>query len=205
MPSGQTPELVLPSVAVSAFGSDVAVTNSPDEQGGVGVTSGALPEFIEPGQQVLFRFVKDDRPRSARDVAYRVHAGPGVLGPIPGEMQVELFDHEGLLLDSGMLTGLGTRELSQLFAAPNVSAFTLSPLNHPLRVSGLVYTLNPPCSDGLDNDGDGLVDFDGAGGAPDLECEGTPIGGERGPACGLGFEVVPLLLLWRRGRRRRTR
>jgi hypothetical protein len=171
----------------------------------VGVAGGALPVFIEPGQQILFRFVVEDRPRSARDVAYRVHAGPGPLGPIPGEMQVELFDHDGLLLDSGTFAGLGTRELNQLFGTPQVFAFTLRPLSHPMRVSGLVYALNPPCSDGLDNDGDGLVDFDGAGGPPDPQCEGTPIGGERGPACGLGFEVVPLLLLWRRGRRRRTR
>jgi hypothetical protein len=63
-----------------------------------------------------------------------------------------------------------------------------------------------PCSDSLDNDGDGAVDWPG-----DSDCASPyPAAGE-GPACGLGMEqalLLPLLLGLRRhaaGRRRRRR
>lgn len=63
------------------------------------------------------------------------------------------------------------------------------------------------CNDGLDNDGDGLIDWDGGGaGDPDPQCDSAD--GRResrlssGGSCGLGFEIVlvlaPLLLLRRR-------
>jgi hypothetical protein len=70
----------------------------------------------------------------------------------------------------------------------------------------------PPCSDGLDNDGDGQVDFDGGasalGGLPlapaDPGCAGLPFWSETSFACGTGFELTLLLpaLGWLRARRR---
>jgi len=69
------------------------------------------------------------------------------------------------------------------------------------------------CADGRDNDGDGLIDFDGgvtAGitplGSPDPSC-GSALGNvEAAPppsgGCGLGPELVPALLLLGIARRR---
>ncbi|MDJ0787131.1 MAG: spondin domain-containing protein [Myxococcota bacterium] len=67
----------------------------------------------------------------------------------------------------------------------------------------------PGCSDGIDNDGDGLIDFDGGGvGAADPQCLGNPDRDlERARACGLGFEaslVVAGVALGRRMRSRRS-
>jgi probable HAF family extracellular repeat protein len=62
---------------------------------------------------------------------------------------------------------------------------------------------NTACSDGLDNDGDGLIDY-----PTDLQCWGAEDASEHRSRCGLGFElalVLPLLMGARtrqRGRRR---
>jgi hypothetical protein len=68
------------------------------------------------------------------------------------------------------------------------------------------------CADGLDNDGDGKIDFDGGVAAglapgeitqPDSRCGDAARVRESAPACGLGFEltmVLPMLMgLRRRG------
>ncbi len=58
----------------------------------------------------------------------------------------------------------------------------------------------PDCADGLDNDGDGQVDFDGGRSAglttpapADPICLRVPYGIEDAPACGTGFELALLL------------
>ncbi len=58
---------------------------------------------------------------------------------------------------------------------------------------------DPKCDDGLDNDGDGLVDWDGYGlGDPDPQCVDRPWRNSEEPsACGLGVEVLALLPLLR--------
>ncbi len=72
---------------------------------------------------------------------------------------------------------------------------------------------HPPCADGLDNDGDGQIDFDGGTSAlggpdvapPDSGCAGLPYWSEASFACGTGFELTLLLpaLGWLRSRRGR--
>jgi hypothetical protein len=67
-----------------------------------------------------------------------------------------------------------------------------------------VYARVPACDDGIDNDVDGAVDWDGAGvAAPDPQCQGDPARNERPPPrCGLGIEAGLLLpLLWAARRR----
>jgi glucose/arabinose dehydrogenase/chitodextrinase len=62
----------------------------------------------------------------------------------------------------------------------------------------------PQCDDGLDNDGDGKRDWDGAGvGEADLQCSAAWRTNEAARSCGLGFELVFLLPLALRLRRRR--
>ena len=58
---------------------------------------------------------------------------------------------------------------------------------------------DPQCDDGLDNDDDGLVDWDGFGsGDPDPQCLDRPWRDRELPSpCGLGFEVLALLPLLR--------
>ena len=54
----------------------------------------------------------------------------------------------------------------------------------------------PRCADGIDNDGDGLRDFDGAGGSPDPQCARASDNSEiptRTIRCGLGPEIVGVL------------
>jgi glucose/arabinose dehydrogenase len=68
-----------------------------------------------------------------------------------------------------------------------------------------VYAPAPACDDGLDNDGDGAVDWDGGGvAAPDPQCHGNPSRLEQ-RRCGLGAELALLagaLHAARAGRRR---
>jgi hypothetical protein len=68
------------------------------------------------------------------------------------------------------------------------------------------------CQDGLDNDGDGALDFDGGlsflGSAlapPDPQCEARPWRIIERPSlvCGLGHELVLVLVGWASLRRRR--
>jgi len=70
------------------------------------------------------------------------------------------------------------------------------------------FNENPRCDDGIDNDNDGFADHDGAGlGDPDPHCVAKPWRDNEGPdsACGLGFEMAPLLLGIAALRRRRGR
>jgi MYXO-CTERM domain-containing protein len=60
------------------------------------------------------------------------------------------------------------------------------------------------CFDGLDNDGDGRVDVDGDGGAPDPHCTSGLDASEQTPwSCGLGIELLGVLGLLGALRRRR--
>ena len=72
----------------------------------------------------------------------------------------------------------------------------------------------PACSDGLDNDGDNAIDFDGGASVfgspvapPDLHCSSLTDDREAAPprpTCGIGPEpaLVPLIAWARRGRKR---
>jgi glucose/arabinose dehydrogenase len=64
---------------------------------------------------------------------------------------------------------------------------------------------DPACQNGLDDDGDGRVDFDGGvsvngppGTTPDYDCVGTPYRSRERIGCGLGFELLAVLLALRR-------
>jgi subtilisin family serine protease len=79
-----------------------------------------------------------------------------------------------------------------------------------IDADGAVRSLAPSaCFDGLDNDGDGRVDVDGNGGAPDSDCTDAFDGSEQmvvAGGCGIGPELalaLPLLAGLRRNRRRR--
>ena len=66
---------------------------------------------------------------------------------------------------------------------------------------------DPECQNGIDDDGDGRIDFDGGRAAnggtqlasPDPQCKTAAQQSESG-ACGLGFEggLAALLVAWRR-------
>lgn len=71
----------------------------------------------------------------------------------------------------------------------------------------------PACQDGIDNDGDTGIDFDGGasanGGVPlaaaDPQCSEPYLAFEKMTTCGTGFELLPLLVVLDRLRRRRRR
>lgn len=85
---------------------------------------------------------------------------------------------------------------------------------------------NPKCQDGLDNDGQPGIDFDGgrsldldqdgfvdrafnpatpATGTPDPQCADAPWKGKEAAGCGVGAELVLVLLAFRAARRRPVR
>ncbi len=76
--------------------------------------------------------------------------------------------------------------------------------------AGIDFGTRTACADGLDNDGDGAIDFDGglcaglaAAVSPDTVC-GSWFGGAEAASCGVGFELAVLLPVLRvLGRRRR--
>ena len=74
------------------------------------------------------------------------------------------------------------------------------------------FTEDPQCQDGTDNDGDGWVDYDGGLAAlgyvaadPDPQCSGKSWRNKEAADCGLGIELMLLLvpLTWLSRRRSR--
>jgi hypothetical protein len=102
------------------------------------------------------------------------------------------------LFNNAPVAGLWSLQLLDL---TNPGDFT-AVLDWQLRIE----TALTACADGLDNDSDGKVDFDGAGVGPgDPQCT-SPTGSLESPAiggCGLGPELAPVLLGLGALRRRR--
>jgi subtilisin family serine protease len=76
-----------------------------------------------------------------------------------------------------------------------------------LQVDQALLDLAPACSNGVDDDGDGAIDWDGGpnGEPPDAQCLGNPARDrERASSCGLGFEAGAALALLAALRRRRA-
>ncbi len=76
-----------------------------------------------------------------------------------------------------------------------------------VAATSFVWTVVPPqCSNGVDDDGDGLIDWDGGGsGSPDPQCGNDPAGNQEKrftSACGLGAELLPVLAVLGAVRRR---
>jgi len=84
-------------------------------------------------------------------------------------------------------------------------AHNLTAPDAPSATVTATFEALPRCSDGLDNDGDGRVDWDGGGvGLPDPSCFGLASHSTES-GCGLGFESAPIvagLFAWRRRRAR---
>ena len=83
-------------------------------------------------------------------------------------------------------------------------------MQHLRELDGSDVPAAPACSNGIDDDDDGMADHDGAGiGAPDPQCVGRPSYDSEQPSCGLGLEVTLLLpalaALRRRSARRSAR
>ncbi len=102
------------------------------------------------------------------------------VGPNKGTMRSFITSS-----DDGFLTILFHHKIEN----PKISAIEVA-----------VLGAAPQCSDGIDNDGDGLIDY-----PDDPDCltpftwkEGGKTGGS---SCGLGFELAFLGLVWRRARR----
>jgi hypothetical protein len=118
-----------------------------------------------------------------------------------------IFDDAAASVPSGCGTLLGRWKPAQALSAFNnlPVASTWSLLTHdvtnPFGFTSVdwqlrIQTTLPACADGLDNDNDGRVDFDGAGlGLADLNCT-SAAGTLESPAsgCGIGPELAPLLL-----------
>jgi hypothetical protein len=66
--------------------------------------------------------------------------------------------------------------------------------------------LRHECNDGIDNDGDGKIDWDGGpgGATPDPQCSGKPFSDREDSGCGLGAELVLLAPLFALRRRKRA-
>jgi hypothetical protein len=149
--------------------------------------AGLKTRFMHNGQLATLDEVLDFYQGIDGQVQFPENQDPLVAGgiPIPPQVRPGLLD----FLENGLTD-------------PRVAAGA-APFDRPtLRgAQGL-------CDDGLDNDGDGAFDWDGAGlGPADSSCRGDGWRDrEASKSCGTGFELAPLLpALWalrRRGRRR---
>jgi probable HAF family extracellular repeat protein len=80
----------------------------------------------------------------------------------------------------------------------------LSDLADPACYDATATPENPACDNGLDDDNDGKIDWDGGpGGTPDPQCNGKAWLTKEKSGCGLGAELALLLPLLARMRRRR--
>jgi sugar lactone lactonase YvrE len=123
------------------------------------------------------------------------------------------IDRDGSLLVSDLFDGVIVR------VDPTTGA--QQTIDVPYIITGLALVPYPRCSNGLDDDGDGAIDFDGGALAglpparrtsPDSQCivngVGDPLHDREEPppiACGLGWEVAPFVALVRAAFRRRRR
>jgi hypothetical protein len=117
------------------------------------------------------------------------------------------LEENGPFVPTGTLDGIsvsyptaGVRLLRMRVSDPDGAVSTTTPI--AIRVAAA-------CSDGLDNDADGRIDFDGGAsspgaggtGAPDADCSGPNDNAEH--ACGIGAEIAFVLALLRRRQTRR--
>ncbi|RIL02331.1 MAG: hypothetical protein DCC71_16555 [Proteobacteria bacterium] len=115
------------------------------------------------------------------------------------------FHHSGTLVVGGYDDGVtGIPEIRRWSVAP---ALVLASFEQPFGVGAIDAAL-PACRDGLDNDGDGTADWNGADGlAADAACDADPWRDRetvsQGGGCGLGAELALALPLLFGSRRRR--
>ena len=104
---------------------------------------------------------------------------------------------------------------SATFSTPGAYVLRLTAYDSPVVFDTVTVTASHTCNDGIDNDGDGRLDFDGGLSAlgvdapsplvPDLGCFSDPIrDSEVRQACGLGADLVVVLPIWVFFRKRRS-
>ena len=95
-----------------------------------------------------------------------------------------------------IVAALGGNALARRGEAPTVERQVQ---NVRSAATALAEPENPQCDDGIDNDNDGNTDFD------DPQCSALAVDREHRPACGIGAELVGLLVpgLWLARRRLR--
>ena len=145
------------------------------------------------------------------DVGTRIAgSGLGIGQPLAG-VGFETPTLRGLWLTAPYLHAGQAPTLRDVLGNAAHAGSVLSPLEADLLVAYLLQideeeTL-PQCADGVDNDGDGRIDF---GGGPDGDGECIWVLDDSEveiPSCGLGFEIAPILagVGWARRRSRRRR
>jgi len=189
---GQTNGISAPSCTSSAVA--VAATIDTGEQVWVSSNSGPPLDLYAPGASILSSLPGGGfASRNGTSMAT-----PHVSGAFAALRQADSGASVATLIDALTSTGL-----------PITRAGLVRPR---LQVDDAVRTRAPAaCFDGLDNDGDGLVDVDGDGGAPDPDCASGYDVTEQVVAspggCGIGPELalaLPLLSALRGRNRRRA-
>jgi subtilisin len=187
---GSTAGIAAPGCISSAIG--VSATDEDSEIVWSGSNTGEPLDLFAPGYAIY---------SSVLDGGYASRIGTSMAAPhVAGTV--------ALLRQADPSASVST--LASALASTGVPAARGSFVRPRIQVDDAVRSRAPSaCFDGLDNDGDGAVDVDGNGGAPDPDCangfdttEQTVVSG----GCGIGPELAlaaPLLAALRRRRRAR--
>ena len=166
-----------------------------------GVVEAPVGIGLEPGRQAAN--VRTGNPSFDTDNSASFLAGFSFHVVFTDDTEQSLSFEDDVLVDG--VPGALYQKYQYFSATPQISA--------PQRTDTWEFSLAPPaCSNGIDDDGDGRIDFDGGasrnGGVPladpDPPCVGKPHRNRETPdACGLGGELVlafGIASAWRRRR-----
>jgi hypothetical protein len=137
--------------------SGIVIAQSVDEFGGAGASGGADPAYVDEDERLRFDFT----PGSVTGLSYRMHqSAPSAPDQPFSPYTLTVWDGADNVTFSDTVQQVGTVDVSAFAGGAVVGGFEIaSAFGYPIQVSQLTYADAPDCGDGVDSDGDTLVDY----------------------------------------------